>query len=389
VHENEVERVSAIDIDADRLFREFVARRKPVVLKGLVCGDLAAVASWSDGFLAEHVGDETVQVEVRDVDSGEGFGKGKKRKMAFREFVSKLQEGDESMYLTTQETASDGTLLTTPLAQLRKKVPDAFPLRPKLMGNLVPAAINLWMGHSRSGTSSGLHHDFHDNLYILIRGKKKFKLFSPADAAFMYTAGQISHVHENGRINYEGGETKPDGSSIEVERQLASAKARVEAEDELAAAEEAEQKSEPGAKQRREKAEERLDDLLLAQLNGNDFDIRDDYAESEEEGESEPDRKKRRKEEVLPQSFSKVQSTSNVERDFPLFKKARSMDVVLEANEMLFLPCGWFHEVTSISSKEASQHLALNFWFHPPDQYKDVRKPYQDHIWEEFFLLNQ
>ena len=35
---------------------------------------------------------------------------------------------------------------------------------------------------SAEGSSSGLHHDFHDNLYILLRGQKRFRLFSPADA---------------------------------------------------------------------------------------------------------------------------------------------------------------------------------------------------------------
>jgi hypothetical protein len=35
-----------------------------------------------------------------------------------------------------------------------------------MLGNLVPANINLWLGHSVGGTSSGLHHDYHDNLHV-------------------------------------------------------------------------------------------------------------------------------------------------------------------------------------------------------------------------------
>lgn len=57
-----------------------------------------------------------------------------------------------------------------------------FPLRPALMGHLVPQNFNIWMGRSKEGTSSGLHHDYHDNLYILVRGKKRFRFYSPADA---------------------------------------------------------------------------------------------------------------------------------------------------------------------------------------------------------------
>lgn len=57
-----------------------------------------------------------------------------------------------------------------------------YPLRPSLMGSLVPQNLNIWMGRSQEGTSSGLHHDYHDNLYVLLRGRKAFRLYSPADA---------------------------------------------------------------------------------------------------------------------------------------------------------------------------------------------------------------
>lgn len=62
--------------------------------------------------------------------------------------------------------------MSAPLDSLRGD----FPLRPKLAGALVPQNVNLWMGHTKSGgSSSGLHHDFHDNLYVLLRGKKTFR----------------------------------------------------------------------------------------------------------------------------------------------------------------------------------------------------------------------
>ena len=57
---------------------------------------------------------------------------------------------------------------------------------------------------SRNGASSGLHHDFHDNLYVLLRGRKVFRLFPPDKAPRMYTHGTLRTVHANGRIVYEG-----------------------------------------------------------------------------------------------------------------------------------------------------------------------------------------
>ena len=35
---------------------------------------------------------------------------------------------------------------------------------------------------SAEGSTSGLHHDYHDNIYVLLRGHKTFRLYSPADA---------------------------------------------------------------------------------------------------------------------------------------------------------------------------------------------------------------
>ena len=53
-----------------------------------------------------------------------------------------------------------------------------------------------------AGASSGLHHDFHDNLYVLLRGRKCFRLYPPDQAKRMYTHGRIAKVHANGRIVY-------------------------------------------------------------------------------------------------------------------------------------------------------------------------------------------
>jgi hypothetical protein len=72
------------------------------------------------------------------------------------------------------------------------------------------------MGNSMDGSSSGLHHDYHDNLYVLVHGSKHFRLFSPADAARMYVHGDVAVVHPNGRICYDGLVTLPDGTDPQV-----------------------------------------------------------------------------------------------------------------------------------------------------------------------------
>lgn len=53
-----------------------------------------------------------------------------------------------------------------------------------------------------AGASSGLHHDFHETLFFLLRGRKRVRLYPPDQAKRMYTYGRISKVHANGRIVY-------------------------------------------------------------------------------------------------------------------------------------------------------------------------------------------
>ena len=57
------------------------------------------------------------------------------------------------------------------------------------------------------------------------------------------------------------------------------------------------------------------------------------------------------------------------------------------AGDMLYLPAGWFHEVTSYSSSSShdpSWHMALNYWFHPPDNLvpSGFSKPYLTDYWK-------
>jgi len=54
-----------------------------------------------------------------------------------------------------------------------------------------------------AGSSSGLHHDYHDNLYCLLKGRKRFRIFPPDMADQLHTHGEIYKIHPNGRIVYK------------------------------------------------------------------------------------------------------------------------------------------------------------------------------------------
>lgn len=94
---------------------------------------------------------------------------------------------------------------------------------------------------------------------------------------------------------------------------------------------------------------------------------------------------------VLPTNFSQVVTSlpeAELQEKFPLFmnSKVRQLDVTLNEGEMLYLPCGWFHEVTSMNMPGRSSgddfHLAVNYWFHPPDG-ESFEQPYNDDFWPE------
>ncbi len=259
-----------------RVWERYVATRRPVVLRAghhLLGPEWRASAEWASlERLRERAGSAAVKVERRDSSRGR-FGEGREVRTTFGAFLDGLAAGDDLHYMTTQDITRDPDgrpeIISPPLTLLA----DDFPLRPALMGHLVPASLNLWMGNSREGSMSGLHHDYHDNLYVLLKGRKRFQLFPPSDAARMYTQGQIVQVHPNGLIAYQRG-VRSDGADAGVEAAVAAEEAHAWAEEELAAAEAAAERGESGADERLRAAESALesalDDVLAAQMDGDE-----------------------------------------------------------------------------------------------------------------------
>ena len=188
-------------VDAQQFFERFVATRTPVIVRGGVQPETMAVLA-DDAALEAAAGDCQLQVEVRS--GTESFGRGNRQRMRFDALLRKVASGATQYYLTTQELPElrgGEQLVGPPLSRLG----GCFPLRPPLLPSLVPQSVNLWLGRAAggAGASSGLHHDFHDNLYCLLRGRKSFRLFPPSDAGNLYTHGALRRIHRNGRINYQ------------------------------------------------------------------------------------------------------------------------------------------------------------------------------------------
>lgn len=424
-----IARLQAIDATAQRLWQEAVAARKPAIIEGhLQDSSWHASPKWTNAYLKSRAGTAKVLVERR-TGATEGFGKGRKVHMTLSQLLDELHQGSNSLYLTTQEAELDSQgrpgLMGPPVSQLQQD----FPMRPHCVGNLVPQSINMWMGAASEGASSGLHHDFHDNLYILLRGRKRFRLYPPTQAPNMYTNGKLKLIHPNGRIVYEGqGNVAADGShpgSVRRWRQQAAA------EKELEAAELAVKRKDKGAKANLAKAEQALELALEAWLTAGQSKkhdvacssdswpagMQDDYVDSDAEvaadadsddssaddrqpvsqqkqhdtGNAETSQGNSRLTDVVdeshPDSFSRVDLSrpqQEIKTQFPLFPGTQAVECELEAGQMLYLPCGWFHEVRSYGHPDEGGHLALNYWFHPPDNIgsgASMDKPYTSQYW--------
>ena len=195
----------------------------------------------------------------------------------------------------------------------------------------------------------------------------------------MYPWGRVARVHENGRINYEGMETRADGSDVDGEAAVAAEEAVGAAEDAVARAEAVLKKAKSvktreAAQAALDEAEAQLETALQSVLDvefggegdnskgdglaQDDDDDDDDDDEEEEAEEKDNDALERR-----PDNFSRVDTmlpVSELRTKFPRFLEAMPRFVDVKVGEMLYLPCGWYHDVQSWSTPNCP-HMAMNY----------------------------
>ena len=134
-----------------------------------------------------------------------------------------------------------------------------------------------------------------------------------------------------------------------------------------------------------EAAEARLEVALASALVGHD----EEDGLSGDESDDAPSGSAIEEEGVEPPpNFSRAgtldAALSSSSAAFPLLREAPCLSVTLHAGEMLYLPCGWWHDVVS----SGGEHLALNYWFHPPavPGGGTFARPYLDDSWSSAYL---
>jgi peptidyl-lysine (3S)-dioxygenase / protease len=92
---------------------------------------------------------------------------------------------------------------STPLAPLSEDLPQNLDFAASVLGE--PDAINIWIGDERSVTS--VHRDPYENLYLVLKGSKTFRLWAGLDEVCMPTkmvpTGRYKYSEANGEPKFE------------------------------------------------------------------------------------------------------------------------------------------------------------------------------------------
>ena len=361
-----VERKAWDTLNPTQFFEHFVQQRKPVIITGKAgSGALEALfglrpqdAHWAlpgqEGTAAMRAGPAgSCEVEVeRRRGASHFFGQqdaGTRETMTLAQFCDEIDRGSELAYLTTQAVTEDANGCPKALAppHVLNLLQGAKTLRPSLVSALAPVQYNLWFGRSQEGSSSGLHHDFHDNIYVLLRGRKEFRIFSPRCLDILNPVGVArgnAKLHPNGLITYIPG-VRSDGAPASVAKTWC--RARHDAWDAS------------------EEEEAELDQLLTEAMD----------AGNKGQGSQAS---------TLPDSFCHFSTCAGSKTPVPASLYGRHLSAELNPGDLLYLPASWFHEVVSYGG-DAGGHLALNLWMAPPKMGSPLERPYEDGFWNDLF----
>lgn len=200
-------KISLASIGNTIQFEETImAERRPVIITTDGLHNLGWNTSrWTNEYLTEKAGEVIVRVEVKSGREGERdadkFGQVPDARIQFGEFL-RMRAGNDTKkynYYLNLQSEREGYVMTEPTALLSED----FTLPSFLLRHSVKE-INMWMGSSDplTGATSTAHHDYSDNLYALIQGRKSFTMYPPSESFNLYPRGTIRNIEPGGRVVY-------------------------------------------------------------------------------------------------------------------------------------------------------------------------------------------
>lgn len=174
-------------------FMRYVHLNRPFIVRG-GAKDWAAVQTWNATYLKEVLAGTLVNVactplgnadSVLHLDDGSlAFVKPYELQEPFDEAMSRIQQQEsahtsaESGCVRYLQTQNDN--LREEYISIFEDVPKDIPFT-RIALQKPPDAINFWLGNSRSTTA--LHKDNYENIYVQVSGQKHFVLLPPIEAA--------------------------------------------------------------------------------------------------------------------------------------------------------------------------------------------------------------
>jgi lysine-specific demethylase 8 len=174
----------------DEFRRRYVARGAPVVIEG-VASSWPASTRWTLPALRERFADAKVRIMRAPGGRVDNLGRG----------GTTYDAGTLGRYVEalTGGVADPGYLVTK-----WDELPEALRAdvrRPELHGDARWSRSALWFGPE--GIVSPMHFDVPDNLYVVVRGRKRFTLIPPRDAWSVRPHGLLSGQAQYARVDPE------------------------------------------------------------------------------------------------------------------------------------------------------------------------------------------
>ncbi|ORY00743.1 cupin-like domain-domain-containing protein [Clohesyomyces aquaticus] len=302
-------------------FMRYVCRNRPfVVRKG--AEDWKARKLWNAEYLCRVMKDEMVNVAITPHGNADSiieledddllFVKPHETHEPFTHVLRSIQSQETSPLSSsptpTRYAQTQNDNLRHEYSPLFADVPKDIPFA-KIALEKSPDAINFWLGNSHSTTA--LHKDNYENIYVQILGNKHFTLLPPVEAACVNEKAVLAATYiprdsvPSSRASTPPGLTESSASSPVADL------------------------TEP------QQHEEALKDLVVCV---------DEPEDSVPFATWDPDEPKK--------------------RATPFSALSRALRVTLNEGDMLYLPALWYHKVTQ-STSPSSSHLscAVNYWY--------------------------
>jgi len=162
--------------------REYVAARRPVVIRGLM-ERWPALVRWTPDYLRRTYGDREVRVQRTDDRDTTRYERSEL--VPFAEFLDGVTSWPPKrrQYLTVGTIAASGAVsrsATPPFRGLEEDISVPGLLDPSWLVN----ESNVWIGYH--GVRSNLHFDAVHNILCVVAGAKRIALFHPSESGNLY-----------------------------------------------------------------------------------------------------------------------------------------------------------------------------------------------------------